>query len=440
MRRAVVAISVLCLLVTALVQAQANAPAQASAAGWSTPVVLGSASAGIADVALAVSEAGVVHVIWEDNGRLLHAYGSPTANPAAGEVAQGESPTLAGGQGSAAHLAFAAEFGGQTDICEADWNGSAWSLPVSLLATAGDSLAPAADRHGALLAVAWTERGAVYDEVYLATRDGTSPWSGGAVPGVSGSVADVCLDSQALHVLFQQMDPLTRKTQLWHTAREGVNWSLPVSVSNAPNFHASAGRLGCVSGNVHAVWQQETASGYQIYYATGSSAGWGTAVPVSGAANAYSPDLASGTDGSLHLAWAQTSAVAYRRWAAGVWGATETLSSSGMVLDVAVGVSPAGAVHLAWAELRSDGLVRVMYAWRAADAPTPTATPTATVTSTGTPTATVTRTPSPTPTWTATATRTPTATATRTPSPTPTATRLPVARRVFLPVVFRGPR
>lgn len=399
MRRVVVMLTILCWVITAAVGAQVNGPALTSAAGWSSPVALGSASADIADVALAVSDAGVVHVVWEDDGRLLHAYGAPTVNPAASEVAEGTSPALVGGQGSAAHLAFAAEFGGQTDIYEADWNGSTWSLPTSLLSSEEDSLSPAADRWDTLLTVAWTERSAAYDEVYLATRSGPGPWLGNAVPGGTGNVADVCLDGQGIHVLFQQIDLGTLKQQLWYTVRIGVDWALPVSVSNAPAFDASAGRLACWAESAHAVWQQETATGYRIYYATGSSAGWGSAMPISGAADAFSPDLAQGADGSLHVVWAQAGAVAYRRWAAGAWGATETVPASGLIVDVAVGMAPNGTVHLAWAELGGDGLVRVKYAWRVADTPTPTPT------------------------------------ATRTPTGTPTATR-----RVFLPVVFRAPR
>lgn len=422
MRRVVIILATLCLLISAAIRAQVEAPASASATGWTAPIALGSASAGIADVALAVSEAGDVHVIWEDGGRLLHAHGAPTVSPAAAEVAQGTSPALVGVQGSAAHLAFAARYGDQADIYEADWDGSAWSLPVSLLSTAEDSFAPAADRWDTLLAVAWAERGAAYDEVYLATRSSPGPWLGGAVPGASGSAADVCLDGQGIHLLFQQIDPGTLKQQLWYTVRIGMDWSLPVSVSNAPAFNASAGRLACSAGSAQAVWQQETAAGYRIYYAAGSSAGWGSATQVSGAADAFSPDLAQGADGSLHLAWAQADAVAYRRWASGAWGATETVSVSGLIVDVAVGAAPNGTVHLAWAELGSDGLVRVKYAWRAAASPTPS--PTATRTATSTPTA----------------TRTPTATPTRTATATPTATRPPAAKRIFLPVVFRGPR
>lgn len=408
MRRVVMTLAILCLLITAAVRAQVEAPAPASATGWSTPIPLGSASAGIADVSLAVSEAGVVHVVWEDDGRLLHAYGAPTVNPGAAEVALGMSPALIGGQGSAAHVAFADRFGAQMDIYEADWDGSGWSLPVSLLSTPEDSFAPAADRWDTLLAVAWTESGAAYDEIYLATRSSPGPWFGGAVPGASGNAADVCLDGQGIHLLFQQIDAGTLKQHLWYTVRIGMDWSLPVSVSNEPALNASAGRLACSAGSAHAVWQQETATGYRIYYAAGSSAGWGAAAQVSGPADAFSPDLAQGGDGSLHLAWAQADAVAYRRWSAGAWGATETVPASGWIVDVAIGAAPNGTVHLAWAELGDDGLVRVMYAWRAAVSPTPM--PTATPTPTATKTA------------------------------TPTATRPPAAKRIFLPVVFRGPR
>jgi hypothetical protein len=154
--------------------------------------------------------------------------------------------------------------------------------------------------------------------------------------------------------------------------------------------------------------------------------------------DAFSPDLAA-SGSTLHLAWAQTGVVAYRRWSGGNWGTVETMGVSGYALDVAVGAAPDGTVHLAWVELGAGGTARVMYAWRAAAEPTSTPTRTST--------ATITRTPTATSTWTATATQTrtltaspsATATPTRALTASPTATRTPaVMRRIYLPVVLRG--
>jgi hypothetical protein len=427
MRRAVLISAVLGLLVAVAVHAQPGA-IQPQLTGWSVPVPLSAASVGIVDVSLAVSEAGTVHVVWEDGGRLFHAHGAPIVSSPASEIAYGESPALTGGAGSAAHLAFAALSGSQNDVYVSVWAGSAWSLPVGVLPTEGNASAPAIDRFGAQLAVVWAEATDL-NEVYLATQSDGGSWAGGTVPGVSGGAPDICLDATGVHVLFQDRDPITGKTDLWYARRNGVGWSLPVSVSNSPDWNSYAGRLACLSGQAHAAWQQETVSGYRVQHATGSDLGWGAGAAVSPSGDAFSPDLAAGGDGSLHLAWAQTNLVGYRRWLGGNWGTIETLGVSGYLLDVALGAAPDGSIHLAWVELGAGGTARVMYSWRAAADPTPTATPTRTptATKTSTPTATRTATASLTPT----ATRTATATATAAPS---------VVRRMYLPVVFRGER
>ena len=436
MRRAVLVFTVLSLLAAASVQAGPNT-VQLQSLGWSAPVPLSAVSAGIVDVSLAVSEGGTVHVIWDDGGRLFHAFGAPVAGSPASEIAYGESPALTGGQGSAAHLAFGAPAGSRNDVYASDWTGSAWSLPVGVLPTEGESSAPAIDRLGDQLAIAWAEATDLGD-IYLATREGGGSWVGGAALGAAGGAPDVCLDAAGVHVLFQDRDPLTGKTDLWYALRNGRGWSLPVSVSNSPDWNSYAGRLACLAGQVHAIWQQATVSGYQIQHATGSGSGWGAATAVSAMGDAFSPDLAA-SGSTLHLAWAQTGVVAYRRWSGGNWGTVETMGVSGYALDVAVGAAPDGTVHLAWVELGAGGTARVMYAWRAAAEPTSTPTRTST--------ATITRTPTATSTWTATATQTrtltaspsATATPTRALTASPTATRTPaVMRRIYLPVVLRG--
>jgi len=464
MRRPILIAALLSLLAAAAVHAEPH-PAQLQSANWSAPVPLSAASTEIGDLSLAVSEGGTVHVVWEDGGHLFHAFGAPAVSPLPSDIAYGESPALAGGTGSAAHLAFVAMSGNQMDVYASDWTGSAWSLPVGLLPTDGDSLAPAIARSGSQLAVTWAETADIAD-IYVATRTDAGGWIAAAVSGAVGNAPDVCLDSRGIHVLFQDRDPITEKMDLWYAFRNEVGWSLPVSVSNSPDWDSHAGRLACLSGQTHGTWQEATASGYQIQHATGSDLGWGTASVVSPSGDAFSPDLAV-SDDALHQAWAQSSVVAYRPWSGGVWGTTETLSVSGYVLDVAIGAAPDGGIHMAWVELSANGTARVMYSWRSSGSQTSTPTRTATSTQTRTPTATFTRTATPTPTRTpmptasvtgtatttatptrtctptatrsATATPTRTAAATVTPAATATVTRSPAGVHwIILPVVFRG--
>ena len=476
MHRAVLIAALLGFWIAAAVHAQ-PATVQVQSVGWSVPVSLSAASTGIVDVSLAVSEGGTAHVVWEDGGHLIHAFGVPTVGSLPSDIAYGEGPALTGGEGSAAHLAFAAVSGGQMDVCASDWTGSAWSLPVSVMPTDSDSLAPAVGRLGTQLAVVWAEATDLHD-IYVATRTDAGPWIAAAVSGAAGNAPDICLDNRGAHVLFQDRDPITGKMDLWYTLGDGAGWSLPVSVSNSFDWDSHAGRVACLLGQTHATWQEATASGYQIQHATGSDLGWGTANVVSPSGDAFSPDLAV-SDGALHVAWAQTGAVAYRPWSGGIWGTVETLSVSGYVLDVAVGAAPDGTMHLAWVELSANGTARVMYSWRSAGGSTatptstttrthtatttrtatatPTRTPTATFTRTATTTATTTSTPAasftvtatrtgtatrsytPTATRSATVTATHTVEPTKTPSVTATATRVPAsARWIFLPMVFRG--
>lgn len=460
MRRSLLTLTLLAILISATTLAE---PAVVQSAGWSVPVQLSAASAGIVDVSLAVSEGGMVHVVWEDEGRLFHAFGTPTIVSPAAETAYGESPDMAGGQGTTVHLTFAARSGSQLDVYESDWSSNSWSLPAGIMPTTDDSFAPAIARLGSELAVVWAEATDLGD-LYLSTRTEGAAWVAAAISGASGSAPDICLDTRGIHVLLQDRDPVTGKADLWYTMQTGVNWSLPMSVSNSPDWNSSAGRLVCLAGQTHAIWQEATTSGYQIQYATGTSLGWGAATVISPPGDAFSPDMtASGAD--LHAAWAQTGAVAYRPWSGGVWGDIETLNVAGYVLDTAVGVSPDGTVHLAWVELDSGGTTKVLYSWRAEGDPTPaptatsthtasrTSAPTATPTATRTHTATATRTPTATLTRTATSmatgtlapsatsTRTPTLTPTRTPTRAATAahtatpTRTPAAYRVLLPAL-----
>jgi hypothetical protein len=289
MRCAVLISTVLGLLAATAVHAEPGG-VQVQSAGWSVPVQLSAASTGIVDVSLAVSEGGTVHVIWEDGGHLFHSFGAPTVSSLPSDIAYGESPALTGGEGSAAHLAFVTLSGGQWDVYESDWTGDAWSLPVGVLPTDSDSFAPAIDRFGTQLAVVWAEIADLSD-IYMATRAESGMWVAAAVSGATGSAPDICLDSRGVHVLFQDRDPVTGKMDLWYTLRGGVGWSLPVSISNSPDWNSHVGRLVCMSGQAHAIWQEATASGYQIQHATGSDLSWGTAVAVSPSGDAFSPCL-----------------------------------------------------------------------------------------------------------------------------------------------------
>jgi len=456
MRRWIAAFAALSVFL-ALAITTHSASSQPQSAGWAAPVPLSGISAEILDVSLAVSADGTVHVVWDDGGQLFHAYGAPLVSSTPAAVEYGESPALAGGTGSAAHLAF--QYGDPSDVYASDWNGM-WPLPTPISETAEDSRAPAIDWYGSRGAIAWTETTAGFQEVYLARSEGGGPWMSGEVPGATGEAPDVCHDSGGIHLAFQADDAETAKQDIWYISQDGLTWSPAASISKTPNSNSVSARLVCLAGLVHAAWQEQTASGYRIYYASGSASGWSAPQNVSGTDASFSPDLAAGADGSLHLTWAGFDTVGYRRWLGGAWGTVETLGPfAGDVIDVAIGAAPDGTVHLAWVEMANTGLSRVMYSWRGAAVTTPTPTPTATRTNTPTQTATptstatpspmATRTPSATPiqtatatntpTRTATATATPTRTATLTPTRTPTATRTPaIARQRFLPAVFCG--
>lgn len=377
--------------------------------GWSAPIALSSQSDWIGDVSLAVSADGTAHVVWDDGGQLFHAYGSPTVNPTPAAIAYGESPSLAGGAGSAALLAFASLAGEQYDIYVSHWDGAGWSLPTSVLPTDGDSFAPSADWNGTSGAVAWAETVEDSTEVYLSRSEDGGPWLGGAVPLAEGDAPDVCLDAQGVHVSFQARDPLTGRLDIWHTQYYGPDWSVPTAVSGMPDADSSGVRLACWGGQPHAAWQQAAEGGYNIWFAARSAEGWSLPEAASGGSDAFSPELAASA-GSMHLAWAESSAVGYRPWAGDTWGAAVPLGPrDGEVLDVALDAAADGTVHLAWVEMQSDGTTQVFYSWRGSPV---TPTPSTTLTRTSTPTS--------------------------TPSPTPTSTATPRAvHRRFLPIVFR---
>ncbi len=349
--------------------------------GWAAPIALSSESEWIGGVSVAVSADGTVHVVWEDGGQILHACGSPIVNSTPAAVAYGESPSLAGGAGSAAHLAFIALAGEQYDVYVSHWNGIGWSLPSSIMPTGGDSFAPSVDWNGTAGAVAWTEQVAEGStEIYLARSEDGGPWLGGAVPNAGGDAPHVCLDAGGVHLSFQARDLLTDKLDIWYAYHDGTGWSVPTAVSGTPDADSSGGTLACWGGQPHAAWQQEVDGGYSIYFATRNVSGWSVPEPVSSGGDGFSPDLAADASGGMHLAWAESNAVGYRPWAGDAWGAEAPIGPrAGEILDVALGAAPDGTVHLAWVEMQGDGTTQVFYSWRAAPvgpSPTPSPTPT----------------------------------------------------------------
>lgn len=361
--------------------ASARAPLAASeAAGWAPAKPISAEAFLIGSVALAVSGNGTVHAVWEDGGQLLHAYGSPAVASSPAQFAYGESPALVGGSASAVHLAFTQEFGDVYNVYAADWNGSAWSLPTSPLSTPADSSAPSIARYGARTAIAWSDDTPDAPTVYLATRDGSAPWTAGPVDYAVGELPDICADASGTHLLFQSRDLLTDIPDVFYTRWSGISWTLPVSVSDTADVDAATlGRLGCLGSERLAAWQQQSRSAYRIYGATGSASGWSEPQVLSGSEQSFSPAIATAPDSAAHLAWAEPEAVGYRQRTGGVWQAIERLNRApNSVVNVAVAVAPNGNVHLAWVEITEEGTSRVMYTWKQGTVPvtpTPTATP-----------------------------------------------------------------
>lgn len=355
-------------LATPVVAAERSTGALPRAEGWVTPENV-SASPGVDSEApaLAVTDAGAVHLVWEEGEELHHSHrvGDTWSEPEriAG-TGDGEQPALAMGPGNTVHLVYVNNF----DIFYVSWDGSGWSVPQNVSKTDGtvsDSPDVAVGTDGSVHVVA-TETAA--KRLYYGETDGSTPWTYVPIVHEFGFAVG---EGSSIDVTGTNMIQLAFKDEnqdIYAMRRSGGSWSPPESVSEPLAASSTAPALATDGNGVaHVVWQEEIDGMPQILYAHAEGEGWSPIVTLSkSTAGARLPDLAIDSHDRQHAVWHEggvtaTIQHASRSTSTGTWSASTVHTSSSSVSSAVIASGPGTVLHIAWVE---DDPGDILYARR----------------------------------------------------------------------------
>jgi hypothetical protein len=320
---------------------------------WSPPVRV-SDSAGewgaVQNLEIGVSGDNVVHVAWyqQELYEVLYAFRSPGDEWSAPQNVSddGTGPPLAldAADDGSVHLVY-----GNGDVYYVTRpSGGSWSTPVNVSNSADSTNVEdiAVDQDGSIYVMFSNQS---ESKSYYVRRAAWGSWSSPEViPGIrGGSIAAYA--GGVVHVVGSHYD-----SAIWHTSKDpGGAWSGLTNISHNSGAAYSPDIAVGPDGWLHVSWHDSTPAGilgYQILYSeSASGVEWSTPLNVSNSGdNLYGASIGAGRDGSLHLVWSGRHSVYYAtRPAAAVGGIAEYPQLEPQAASSSHGSSAPGTLALA---------------------------------------------------------------------------------------------
>jgi hypothetical protein len=306
--------------------------------------------------ALAVTDGGTTHVVWEENDELYHshridgAWSTPSRIRGTGS---GEQPALASGSDDQVHLVYV----NASDIFYVSWNGSTWGLSRNVSQTTGVSDSPdlAVAPDNSIHVVALEQLGSD-KALYCASSDDGSAWPVYTpVPSAYGegpSIDVMGTPDATAQIAYRE----SVVADVYTVQRIGGTWTVPEAVTTTPATFSTAPKLILdASGKAHIVWRETIGDTPQVQYARGPT--WTPVITLSRSnAGATLPALGLGRQGSIHAAWGEGAYPSFsllHTWSsdAASWQQPEMIHAGSLQLDdVALFAATNGAMHAAWVE------------------------------------------------------------------------------------------
>lgn len=319
---------------------------------------------------------GVVHVLWQEDGRIMHAVRQNGQWLPPVEVARGGEPAAVLGPDGEVHLVFAKEFFNQWNVFYTRYEHGQWSLPILVSKTSGNSTLPdlTVDDAGVLHAV-WADEktGLNSGRKEVAIYHGwlANTWLSREIPNARGSAPVITFDPQrkVLHVAWQSRGVGDGPWEVFHLQGITYEWSLPENISMSPDSESmNVSMVSDPMGITHVLWQEHTDRGVEIRYAYGGLGNWSPPEPVSNPdADAFKPAAQVTQQNQLSAVWQEGTVIAYRRKAgeSNSWRPSSALVANAQgVGDVALAGDPAGNLHMAWSAWSAPGQRDVYYSGR----------------------------------------------------------------------------
>jgi hypothetical protein len=246
--------------------------------------------------------------------------------------------------------------------------GATWTASTRLTWDPVGGLGPviAADSSGHLYLV-WYGYTAGNDEIYYKrSTDGGATWTASRrLTWMSGRshIPTLAVDlSDGLHIVWQDDTPSDLYPEIYYkkSADAGATWTASQRLtwtsggSNRPVIAVGS------SGNLHLVWEDNTAGNDEIYYKKSTDAGatWTPSQRLTWTlGRSFRPTVAIGSSGGLHLVWQDDTPsepfpeIYYKQSAdeEAAWTANQRLTwTSAYSWDPAISVDALGNLHVFW--------------------------------------------------------------------------------------------
>ena len=223
------------------------------------------------------------------------------------------------------HLAYLAQEKGKQvqDVFHAisSDGGDTWSAAVEVSKTPGQSSEPAIGGHGKDLAIVWidTTGGADQPDVWaVVSTDSGATWTTAAdvsnTPGVSSEPAVAVAADGTIHVVWTDTTAGANNPDIWHTqsSDHGKSWKAAEDISKTPGVSSHPAVACGPKGEVYVAWADTTngKDNRDIWFVRSLDGGktWAKPFDMSNTPGLSStPDVAVGEDGSVHIAWIDSS-------------------------------------------------------------------------------------------------------------------------------------
>lgn len=312
---------------------------------------------------IAVGASGLVHVAWSNccvapisysrwDGIL---WSTPITFPVPG--ADSEDAAAISTHEDNVHLVFHARTGvsaGLYDIFYTQWDGTSWSYTTKISDPLGGHWPDIAVDTQGRAHVVWQSS---WQGIQYTRYDGVS-WSTPITltnPGSSASAPAIAIDGMnRVHVVWSQDMP-EYPSDIFYTAWDGAQWSVPMNLSNTPGYSTSPDIAADRLGNVYVVWTNDRTTSDGVIFRTWDGFSWSTPQVVR--ALGLQPAVAAGDYGAAHLVWAEWAALATNIYHSGkrgtLWSQPTNLSNVVWCTVVCplrptITVGPIGDVHVLW--------------------------------------------------------------------------------------------
>ena len=313
-----------------------------------------------------VDPRGVLHVVWENQGRLYHMWRNANGEWSPPEaIFWGVTPSVALDTFGRLHLVFAQQVRDNFEIYYAMFDGQRWTLPRNISHTSGQSYSPyitiAPD---GTLYVVWNDTTPGRNVIYSAQWQ-APVWTNAPVLQAWGKAPSLYVGPSLEAHLLWQGNSLLQALDIFHLLRRANGWDLPQNLSDTPGTD-SLNVQGVLdySGTLHVIWQEESPRGYRVFYTMGKDLGWLWPEALSDAGVVDSGISTSERGTFVHVWWGdgvtwwtRWRAVASLHWSAPI----QFLYAGSRVIDVQFAPWNTQQLHALWWEQTLSG-VNLWYA------------------------------------------------------------------------------